>query len=140
MEANIEKERPMATKNNYDEFKDILLKIKARLRGDVAQLKKEALSSTGGSNTNSPTHLAELGTQNYEQEFSLQFIENDQEVLSEIDDALYRLEQGTFGQCEGCLADNKTPAKSRIPKARLKVIPYTRNCVECERKREELLS
>ncbi|VAX38693.1 hypothetical protein MNBD_PLANCTO02-2818 [hydrothermal vent metagenome] len=129
----------MATKNGNAEFKKLLQSIKARLRGDVDQLTQEALSASANG-SKSPTHMAELGTQSYEQEFSLQFIENDQEVLNEIDDALYRIEQGTYGQCEGCLADNKSAAKSRIPKGRLRVIPYARNCVECERKREELLS
>ena len=130
----------MPIQKDNSKFKELLLNIKARLRGDVAQLTQEALSSSVDGNSKSPTHLAELGTQSYEQEFSLQFIENDQEVMSEIDDALYRIEQGTFGLCEGCLADNKSNTKSRIPKGRLKVIPYARNCVECERKREELLS
>jgi len=130
----------MPSRNDYSEFKKILKTLKARLRGDVTQLTNETLSQSAVSGSKSPTHLAELGTQSYEQEFSLQFIENDQEVLNEINDALSRLEQNTFGLCEGCLADNKPPSRARIPKGRLKVIPYTRNCVECERKREELLS
>jgi len=41
--------------------------------------------------------------------------------------------------CMACQEQGKTPSKSLIPKARLRVIPYARNCVDCERKREELL-
>lgn len=64
--------------------------------------------------------------------------ESDQDVLSEIDAALKRIDAGTFGACLSCLEEGKTAAKSLIPKLRLKAIPYAKNCVECERKRENL--
>lgn len=118
------------------EFKQLLLALRARVRGDVEQMTHEALDMDGGE-SKSPTHLAELGTENYEQDFALRRVENEQELLDEISASLERIELGTYGQCESCLAQGMTAAKSLIPKARLKVIPYARNCVECERKREE---
>lgn len=124
---------------DFEKYKAILLTIRSRVRGDVDQLTIEALTGhDGSSGQHSPTHLAELGSDNYEQEFALQFVENDQEVLDEISAALERIEAGTFGLCEKCLSAGKPKSKAAIPKTRLNAIPYTRNCVDCEREREEL--
>lgn len=129
----------MLKKTELDEFKQLLLTLRARIRGDVQQMQDEALDRPdNGGDSKSPTHLAELGTETYEQDFALRRVENEQEVLEEIDEALKRVEDGSYGLCLACQEQGKTPAKSLIPKARLKVIPYAKNCVECERKREEL--
>jgi DnaK suppressor protein len=128
----------MPKKSELSEYRDRLLALQARIRGDVAQLTDEALDS-GGSNgdSKSPTHLAELGTQSWEQDFSLRRVEDDQEVLEEITAALKRIDDGTYGTCAMCLEEGKTPAKATIIKSRLQLIPYARHCIECERKREE---
>lgn len=129
----------MLKKPELAEFKKLLLTLQGRVRGDVEQLTGEALDrSEGGGESRSPTHIAELGTDTYEQDFSLRVVESDQELLDEIDAALKRIEDGTYGLCESCLKEGKPPSKARIPKARLRAIPFARNCVECERKREEL--
>ena len=122
-------------------FKDLLVSLYARLRGDVEQLTGEALNRSGASgDAKSPTHIAELGTDNYEQDFSLRFVENEQETIEEIKAALQRIDDGTFGMCEMCNEEGKTRTKSRISKRRLRAIPHARNCIECERKREEMYS
>jgi len=132
--------KAMLKKTELTEFKTALLGLQSRIRGDVLQLTKEALDrNDGGGDSKSPTHIAELGTQTFEQDFSLRVAESDQDVLSEIDAALRRIDAGTFGACIACLEEGKTPAKAIIPKARLKAIPYAKNCVECERKREKFL-
>src|SRR5580704_8312946 len=131
--------RQMLKKSELTEFKSALLIIQARIRGDVQQLTREALDrNDGGGESKSPTHIAELGTQTFEQDFSLRVAESDQDVLAEIEAALKRIDAGTFGACLACLEEGKTAAKALIPKARLKAIPYAKNCVECERKRENL--
>ena len=128
----------MLKKSELGEYRALLLLIRAQIRGDVVHLTNEALDrNDNGSESKSPTHLAELGTETYEQDFALQRMENEQEVLEEIDAALLRVEDGSYGLCHGCLEEGKTGVKALIPKARLKVIPYAKNCVECERKREE---
>jgi DnaK suppressor protein len=129
----------MLKKSELSEFKKALLALQARIRGDVQQLTREALDrNDGGGDSKSPTHIAELGTQTFEQDFSLRVAESDQDVLAEIDAALKRIDAGTFGSCQACLELGKSLAKSVIPKTRLKAIPYARNCVDCERKREKL--
>jgi DnaK suppressor protein len=126
-------------KTELNEFKKLLLSWRARLRGDVEHLTDSALDrGDGNGESRSPTHLAELGTETYEQDFSLRVVENDQEILEEIEAALERISLGTYGVCELCLQEGKSNTKASIPKARLRAIPYVRNCIQCERKREEL--
>jgi DnaK suppressor protein len=131
--------RKMLKKADFEEFRKDLTHLRARVRGDVIQMTDEALDRYGeGSESKSPTHLAELGTENYEQDFALRRVENEQELLEEIDEALKRIELGTYGLCETCIAAGLPATKSSIPKTRLKIIPFARNCIECERKRERL--
>lgn len=87
----------MLKKSELTEFKSALLIIQARIRGDVQQLTREALDrNDGGGESKSPTHIAELGTQTFEQDFSLRVAESDQDVLAEIEAALKRIDAGTF--------------------------------------------
>lgn len=123
------------TKADFKIFRDRLQALRARLRGDVEDIRDGAFGNDDG-DSRSPTHPAELGTDNYEQDFALDLIRNEQETLKEIAAALKKCEDGTFGQCEGCLAEGRTQKQSAIPKTRLKEIPWTRNCVECQRKAE----
>lgn len=121
------------------QFRQLLLALRARIQGDVAALTDVALEQSHSSgDSKSPTHIAELGSQAYEQEFSLRVVDKDQQMLGEILAALKRIEDGTFGLCQGCLEQGRPSTKALIPKARLRAIPFARNCVECERKREEL--
>ncbi len=129
----------MFKKAEIDEFQQLLLSVRGRVRGDVEHLREGALErNDSGSESKSPMHPAELGTEAYEQEFALRRVENEQEVLEEIELAFQRIEDGSYGQCSGCVEAGRTGNKAMIPKARLRIIPYTRNCVECERKFEEL--
>jgi DnaK suppressor protein len=123
-------------KKDLDDLRNVLLQYRSRVRGDVQQLTNGALD--GGQDSKSPTHMAELGTDTFEQDFSLGVMERDQGVLEGIESALKRIDKGTFGLCEGCLEQGKPPSKAAIPKARLNAVPYARYCVECARKRERM--
>lgn len=113
-------------------FRGILLTLRSRLQGDVNQMTDEALNrggDAGGGNLSSmPIHMADLGTENFDQEFTLGLIENEQETIDEIQAALARLEVGSFGVCGDC--------EKPITKARLQALPYTRLCIECARQHE----
>lgn len=129
----------MLNKSELKEFKALLLDLQSRLRGDVKHLTDMALDrADGNGDSRSPTHIAELGTETYEQDLALRFVENDQDGLEEISAALARIESGRFGLCEGCLEEGKSDTKAAIPKTRLRAIPFARTCVNCARKREEL--
>jgi DnaK suppressor protein len=118
------------SKADLESYRRILLVLRTRLTGDVSNLANEALRARGGeasgSLSNAPIHMADLGTDNFEQEFTLSLIQNQEQALEEITDALERINQGTFGKCEEC--------GGAIAKGRLQALPYTRHCVACARK------
>ena len=118
------------------QFRIMLRTMQARVQGDVELLEEEAFSAKGNGDHGSSNHMAEMGSDAWDIDFSLRMVENDEEFLKEISTALHKIDKGTFGLCEMCLEADLSEAKSRIPKARLKAIPYARNCVACERKRE----
>lgn len=121
------------TKVDLEAYKQQLLHLRERLNGDVSHLADEALRKTDGDGASNlshmPIHMADLGTDNFEQENTLSLLANEQQQLEEIGDALERIKQGSFGRCEECGTD--------IPKPRLKEIPYARFCVACARKHEQ---
>jgi DnaK suppressor protein len=120
------------TPADTDLYRQMLLLLRQRLTGDVSHLKDEALrrnGSAGGNLSNMPIHMADLGTDNFEQEFTLSLLQNEEQVLDEIAAALDRIQKGRFGRCEDC--------QGVIPKARLQALPYARYCVGCARKAEE---
>lgn len=119
------------TKTELDSYRDQLLEMQRRLRGDVSNLANEALRERGGDGnlSNVPLHMADLGTDNYEQENTLSLLANEEQQLTAIAEALERINQGRFGKCEEC--------GEAIPRARLKELPQARFCVECARKHEQ---
>lgn len=113
------------------EFKELLLRRKKILQCDVKGLEDEAMkkgTDAAGDLSTLPMHLADLGTDSFEQDISLGLMESESEELQEIEEALDRIKDGSFGLCESC--------KKKIPKDRLKAIPYTRLCVNCKKKEE----
>jgi len=116
-----------------DSYRQRLLDLRDRLNGDVSHLSDEALRKNGGETSgnlsNTPIHMADLGTDSFEQEFTLSLIESEEGRLKEINAALDRIEQGSFGRCEEC--------QKAIPKARLQALPFTRYCVDCARKLQQ---
>lgn len=115
-----------------DSFREMLAGLRARLRGDLSQMTDEALRSGQGENSgnlsNVPLHLADAGTDNFDQEFDLSMIENEQETLHQIDEALGRIDAGTFGRCQEC--------GGMVARPRLQALPYTRVCIDCARAME----
>ena len=121
------------TKAERETYRETLLALRSRFKGDVSHLADEALRARGGeasgSLSNAPLHMADLGTDNFEQEFTLNLLQNQEQALTEIDEALERIKQGSFGLCEEC--------QEPIPKARLQALPYARHCVACARKLQQ---
>lgn len=112
-------------------YKEKLQAIRARLRGDVTTMAEVALRKSGieGSDSNAmPIHMAELGSDNFEQEFTLGLMEAEEGTLDLIDAALARIDNGRFGRCIRC--------DGAIPKARLNAIPYTPVCIKCAEQQE----
>jgi RNA polymerase-binding transcription factor DksA len=120
------------TDPELDRFKQLLLQKRAELCGDMRSLKDEALSRSGashGEQSTMPIHMADLGTDNWEQEFTLGLIASEQAVVREIDEALERVANRTYGIC--------LATRRRISKARLRAKPWAKYCIEHERARDE---
>lgn len=114
-------------KTEVKTYKERLLALRARLRGDVDAMANAALKKNraqgNGDVSSMPIHMADLGSDNFEQEFTISLMQTEEGTLSAIEAALERVEDGTYGQCEEC--------GIAIPKTRLNAIPYAPLCVKC---------
>jgi len=110
-------------------YRDLLLAKRRELVGDMSSMEREALRTTGGSNlSNLPIHMADMGTDNYEQEFTLGLMEKDRRLLRDINSALGKIQDGSYGICEG--------TGKPISKPRLEAQPWARYSIEHARKLE----
>ena len=122
---------PMKTKLSRRELKhyrNLLLIKRGELVGDLTAMEAEALRSDGGSLSHMPIHMADIGTDTFDQDFMLGLAETERQRLREIDEALGRIEDGTYGVCH---MTNKP-----IPKARLNAKPWAKYTVESARELE----
>jgi DnaK suppressor protein len=114
-------------------YQDQLMRKRSELVGDVVQLEGEAFrknrQDAAGDLSTMPIHMADLGTDNFEQDVTLGLIESEEEEVREIDEAIERIKKGNFGRCEKC--------HKMIAKSRLKVLPYARLCIGCKKSQEE---
>jgi len=114
------------------EFKELLLAKRAELCGDLEHLTDEALyrSRRGESEgATMPIHMADLGSDNWEQDFTLGLVANERALVRELDEALERIENKTYGIC---LATHR-----KIDTARLRAKPWAKYCIEYARAKEE---
>jgi len=118
------------TKTDIKKLRQLLLDYRAALVGDLNHLEDNALSSRReDAATLDISNFADLGTDNFEKDLTIGLIENSEETIREIDAALDRIEDGTYGICE----ESGDP----VGKGRLQAIPWARLCIECQRKAEE---
>ena len=112
---------------DLETYKSRLIALRSRIRGDVSTMTDGALSQSrseaAGDLSAMPQHMADIGSDNYEQEQTLSFIQSDNATLGFIEEALARIKDGTYGTCENC--------GKMIPKVRLNVLPFTASCVQC---------
>ncbi len=117
------------TQAEIESYRRQLLALKKRLGGELTVLEQEALRPVGGEASGGlsdvPVHPSDLGNENYEEEVAVGLLENEVQLLNEVNDALLRIEQGTFGRCESC--------GQAISRKRLQILPYARYCLRCAR-------
>jgi len=113
----------MLTAAEIKEFKALLLEKLEEILDNVVFMEEETLRKPRTNLSNMPIHMADVGTDNYEMENTLGLMDSERKLLMEIEDALARIENGTYGICEA----NGEP----IPKGRLDAIPWARYCVGC---------
>jgi RNA polymerase-binding protein DksA len=116
-----------------EHFKQLLLQKRREIISNVSEIEDETLKKSrldaSGDLSSMPIHMADIGTDNYEQEFALGLMDSERKLLREIDDALQRIEDKTYGICEG--------TGEPIPRARLEAQPWARYSVEYARMLEK---
>lgn len=127
IKKNIHKSR--LTPEDIKRFKASLLAKRNEILNNVHSMEDEALRKNRTDLSNMPIHIADAGSDTFETENTLGLMDSERRLLQEINDALDRIEHGTYGICEG----NAEP----ILKARLEAIPWARYCVICASQSEK---
>ena len=117
------------TSRDLTHQREKLLALRATLQGDMTQMEDNALNKDHARTTSMPIDMAELGSGNFDQEFTLSLLGNEKNALNQIEAAIERIEDGNYGRCETC--------NVQIPKARLDAIPYAVLCIQCASQQEE---
>lgn len=105
-----------------EKFKKLLLDRRRQLTGSLSSMAEEALKPGGGAQ--GVDEIADLGSDQYEQELTLGLMQAEQDEVNSIDEALNRIEDGTYGKCASC--------DVAIPAPRLKAVPAADYCIECQ--------
>ncbi len=118
-------------KKKLEKFKTLLLALKSDLVHDIKNMSNNAGSTMNESSDVSGhvQHMADVATDLYDKEFAMGLASHDRETLQRIDDALKRIENGTYGFCLG--------TGKAIKEARLKAIPYAEYCLAHQEELEE---
>ena len=115
-------------KRDAKKFEKMLVAERDRLSRGIRTIEQGALYESVRESSGDLSSYAELGTDNFERETALNIASGESALLRDVDDALARIEEGTYGVCEGC--------EKEIPKKRLGVFPSARYCVACKEKLE----
>ena len=121
--------KPTTDNRDSDIYRTRLLNLRARLRGEMGRMADAALNQGRSETSSLPIHLADLGSDNFEQELTLSLVGGEKEALDKIEVALERIADGSYGKCEDC--------GKKIPASRLEAIPYTTVCVQCAANQEQ---
>jgi RNA polymerase-binding transcription factor DksA len=114
-------------KNEIERCRQRLVELKSRVRSDATTMVEQALTPSGGQGgselSNAPFHLGDMGSEEYAYDLNATLLANEQYIVSEAREALRRMDNGTYGQCEAC--------GGPIAQARLEAIPFARFCIKC---------
>jgi RNA polymerase-binding protein DksA len=120
------------TSIDTEHFRHALLEEKQRVEHAIATLRDEHPGSLDDEveevAATSDNHLAETASATLGREIDYTLGDNAGQVLSEIDAALQRIEDGTYGICSNC--------GDEIPRERLEANPWASLCIDCKRKAE----
>jgi len=119
-------------KKQLNKYKALLVKEREKIGGGINHITQESLKTSqresSGDLSGYSFHMADVASDNYEVEFSLGRATDEQNILYTIDEALKRVEDGTYGSCTQC--------GKQIPKRRLDALPHAELCIACKSKNE----
>jgi RNA polymerase-binding protein DksA len=114
---------------DMDHFRERLLDERRRVTAAIQNLQHPgSISDETGEDAVYDNHLADTATETYDRELDYSLEENSDHILSEIDGALGRIDDGTFGTCSNC--------GKEIPVERLEALPWATLCIDCQRHQE----
>lgn len=123
---------PAVSRAELTTFRKLLLRKKQTLVNEIEHISRDTLSRSQRDATGELSgytfHQADVATDNYDREFSLGLATAEQRIIWEIDEALGRIQDRTFGNCLSC--------GKRIARRRLQALPYARYCIDCQKKEE----
>lgn len=115
------------SKEELGKYRSQLIEMRNKIVGVVERL--ESQTTRAGADEVSVDHMADHGSDSYEQDQTIGLIERESEAVRAIDQALKRIDDGTYGLCDEC--------ETKIKKARLKAMPSARLCLDCQIAEEE---
>ncbi|MCX6157844.1 MAG: histone H1-like repetitive region-containing protein [Ignavibacteriae bacterium] len=119
-------------------FKKVLLEEKERIiasaRANMRTLVDSESGDYVGDDSSYASHMAEQGSDEMEREKNYMFVQRDEKYLGYIEEALTRVDQGTYGLCIDCIDEPKNLCATcpLIPRERLEIVPITQHCIECK--------
>jgi len=120
------------TKTEAAKFKKLLLKKRAEIVKEIRDITKEnmkSLKEASGDLSGYSYHMADMASDSYDRELSLNIATSEQKVIYEIDETLKLIDEGKYGVCLSC--------EKKIPIKRLKALPYTKHCIQCQSEEEK---
>jgi len=129
------KARPGAksmAKKDLKIYTELLLKEREKIGGVLSHIAENTLNKSqresSGDLSGYSYHMADQASDDYDRDFSLGRASDEQNILYSIDEAIKRVEDGSYGNCLKC--------GKAISKKRLKALPYTEHCINCQKSDE----
>ena len=128
-------------KKDLEQFRAIILEKRDEILEDLQSLKEQMLDTSTGEyiNENSPysLHMAEQGTDAMEREKTFLYAQRENKFLGYLDDALKRIDNGTYGVCIECVEEPQHLCETcpLVPKARLIAVPHTQHCLPIKQRK-----
>ena len=120
------------SKEQLKQFRQLLITERTKLTDEIKSIARETSTSpreASGDLSGYTVHMADMAADTYDRELSMNIVSSEQEILYQIDDALKRLDDGSFGLCQQC--------NQPISMSRLKAVPYASLCITCQRAKEQ---
>ena len=119
-------------KKELKKYRDLLIEEREKVGGDLSHITNDTLNKSqrdaSGDLSGYSYHMADQASDDYERDFSLGRATSEQKMLYVIDEALKRIEDGSYGSCLQC--------GKLIAKKRLQAIPHGELCIDCQKENE----
>ncbi len=119
-------------KDQLKSFRQLLITERVKIVDEIKSIAHDASRSprdASGDLSAYTIHMSDMAADTYDRELSTNMVSAEQGVLYQIDDALKRMDEGSFGVCSEC--------QQPISMSRLKAVPYASSCIECQRAKEQ---